>query len=58
MRSDAHRSAAELRSLANWYRQYAERAGNPAIWSSRISTADALIQQAAEVESSVPPLKD
>jgi hypothetical protein len=27
--------AQKLRDLAAWYRQFAERAGNPAIWEAR-----------------------
>jgi hypothetical protein len=31
---------AKLRALAAWYREYADRAGNPAIWEARLRTAD------------------
>ena len=55
MLSDTNRSAAELRALASWYRQYAELAFNPAIWSSRLSTAEELERQALDLEASVSP---
>ena len=29
----------KLRALAGWYREFAERAGNPAIWEARLRTA-------------------
>jgi hypothetical protein len=28
----------KLRELAAWYREFAERAGNPAIWEARLRT--------------------
>jgi hypothetical protein len=28
-----------LRELAAWYREFAERAGNPVIWEARLRTA-------------------
>ena len=31
--------ADELRKLAAWYREFAERAGNPTIWEMRLRTA-------------------
>jgi hypothetical protein len=31
-----------LRDLAAWYREFAERAGNPAIWDARLRTAENL----------------
>ena len=52
MLPDTDRSAAQLRALASWYRQYAERASNPAIWSSRLSTAEELERQASAAERS------
>jgi hypothetical protein len=36
-----------LRELASWYREYAERTGNPAIWDARIRTAEDLEAEAA-----------
>lgn len=41
------RNPDELRKLASWYREFAERAGNPAIWERRLRTADDL-EAAAE----------
>jgi hypothetical protein len=39
-----------LRELASWYREYAERTGNPAIWNARIRTAEDLEAAAARLE--------
>lgn len=55
---DTYRSAAELRALASWYRQYAELAANPAIWSSRLSTAEELERQASAAETSTLPVSN
>ncbi len=35
-----------LRDLAAWYREFAERAGNPAIWDARLRTAENLEKEA------------
>jgi len=40
----------KLRELASWYRDFAERAGNPAIWQARLRTAKELEAEAALVE--------
>lgn len=40
----------KLRELASWYRELAERAGNPAIWDSRLRTAEDLEAEAQRVE--------
>ena len=40
----------ELRSLAHWYQEFAERAGNPAIWEARLRTAKELEQEADRLE--------
>ena len=40
----------KLRELASWYRELAERAGNPAIWESRLLTAEYLETEALRVE--------
>jgi hypothetical protein len=50
MSRDISRSATELRSLAAWYRNYAERAGNPMIWASRLTTAEDLEREAAALQ--------
>jgi hypothetical protein len=39
-----------LRELASWYRDFAERAGNPAIWEARLRTAKQLEAEADVVE--------
>jgi len=44
----------ELRKLACWYREFAERTGNPAIWDGRLRTAEDLEAEAARIERSVP----
>jgi len=36
----------KLRELASWYREFAERAGSPTIWSSRLRTAEDIEAQA------------
>jgi hypothetical protein len=36
----------KLRDLASWYRAFAERAGDPAIWAARLRTAEDLEVQA------------
>jgi hypothetical protein len=43
--------AEELLKLAVWYREYAERTGNPEIWASRIRTAERLEEEAAQMEA-------
>ena len=40
----------KLRELASWYREFAERTGNPAIWDARIRTAENLEAEAARLE--------
>ena len=39
-----------LRALASWYRAFAERAGNPAIWDARLRTAEDLEAEASRIE--------
>jgi hypothetical protein len=39
-----------LRELAAWYREYAERTGNPMIWDARIRTAEDLEAEASRLE--------
>jgi hypothetical protein len=43
--------AQKLRDLASWYREFAERAENPAIWHSRLRTAEDLEREAGNLES-------
>ncbi len=44
------RDATELRRLARWYRDFAERAGNPVIWEARLRMADDLEREAQRME--------
>ena len=39
-----------LRELAAWYREFAERAGNPVIWQARLRTAAELEREADRLE--------
>ena len=39
-----------LRELAAWYREFAERAGNPVIWEARLRTAAELEREADRLE--------
>jgi hypothetical protein len=39
-------TADKLRELAEWYRQFAERAGDPRIWEARLLTAEKLDSEA------------
>ena len=43
---ERHEKQRRLRELAHWYRDFAERAGNPAIWEARLRTAKELEQEA------------
>jgi hypothetical protein len=40
----------ELRDLACWYRKYAERTANAAIWDARLRTAEELEEEADRIE--------
>jgi hypothetical protein len=42
--------AQKLRDLASWYREFAERAGNSAIWDARLRTAEKLEEEATSLE--------
>jgi hypothetical protein len=48
----AQTNPTKLRELASWYRELAERAGSPAIWESRLRTAEQLEAEADLVERS------
>jgi hypothetical protein len=50
MNLDVEHSAAELRALAAWHHEYAEAAGNPAIWCRRLGMAEDLEQRASSFE--------
>jgi hypothetical protein len=39
-----------LRELGTWYREFAERTGNPTIWEARLRTAAELEKEAARLE--------
>jgi hypothetical protein len=43
--------AQKLRDLASWYREFAERAENPAIWDARLRTAEDLEREAGNLET-------
>ena len=40
----------KLRELAGWYREFAERAGNPTIWQARLMAAKDLEREADRLE--------
>jgi len=40
----------KLRALAQWYRDFAERTGNPTIWDCRLRTAEDLDVEAERIE--------
>ena len=40
----------KLRELAAWYREFAEKTGNPAIWEARLRMAEDLEREAADLE--------
>ncbi len=42
--------AQKLRDLATWYREFAERTENPAIWDARLRTAEDLEREADALE--------
>jgi hypothetical protein len=45
------RQPAELRRLAHWYRDFAERTENPAIWEARLRMAGDLEAEADRIEA-------
>ncbi len=40
----------KLRKLAVWYREFAERAGNPWVWDARLKRAAELEREADQLE--------
>jgi hypothetical protein len=44
----------KLRELAAWYREFAEKTGNPAIWEARLRMAEDLEREAAALEKGQP----
>jgi hypothetical protein len=51
------KEADRLRKLAAWYREFAERAGEPWIWEARLQTADELEHEAAVLEQGVTKIQ-
>jgi len=43
----------KLRELASWYREFAERAGNPVVWEARLRTAQDLETEADHIDRSI-----
>ena len=50
MISDVAQDPDKLRNLAAWYREFAEQAGNPVIWESRLLMAESLELEAQRVD--------
>jgi len=50
MTKDALQDPQKLRELAVWYRELAERVGNPWIWNARLQTAESLEREAAMLD--------
>ena len=46
----------KLRELAAWYREFAEKTGNPSIWESRLRMAEDLEQEAELLEKRQPEI--
>ena len=46
----AQGNPSKLRELAAWYREFAERAGNPTIWEARLRMAEELDAEADHVD--------
>ncbi len=40
----------KVRVLAAWYREFAEKTGNPTIWDARLRTAEDLDREAERLE--------
>ena len=47
---ERHEKRRRLRELAHWYRELAERAGNPVIWEARLRTSKELEREADRLE--------
>ena len=47
---EPHEKRRRLSELAHWYREFAEKAGNPAIWEARLRTAKELEHEADRLE--------
>lgn len=48
--ADPATATRRLRELAIWYRAFAERTANPAIWEARLRTAEELDAEAGRIE--------
>jgi hypothetical protein len=48
--NDGPQDPRRLREIATWYREFAERTGNPTIWEARLRTAAELEKEAARLE--------
>ena len=44
------KEAQRLRELADWYREFAERTSNTAIWDARLRTAEDLEAEAVRID--------
>jgi hypothetical protein len=51
MKKVASRNPRKLRELAAWYRELAERTGNPWTWDARLQTAKNLGREAAMLDN-------
>jgi hypothetical protein len=45
-----------LRELAAWYREFAEKTGNPQIWAARLRQAEILEAEALALDQYMPDL--
>jgi hypothetical protein len=50
--ADRRVAAKNLRELATWYREFAERAGSTTIWEARLHMAEDLEREADKLASS------
>jgi hypothetical protein len=55
---ERHEKRRRLRELAHWYREFAERAGNPVIWEARLRTAAELERKADRLEQASEPPRE
>ena len=55
---DVAQSPDKLRILAAWCRRFAEQAGNPVIWESRLLMADSLEAEAERIEDGLAEAGD
>ena len=55
---ERHEKRRRLCELAHWYREFAERAGNPVIWEARLRTAKELEREADTLEEGSAPRRE